>query len=76
MFQIEKDVPIPNSYKGRRSKKREAMIETMKNMRPGESFRVEYKLTSMRNFLRVCEVSGVFRAARDAENFVRVWRIS
>lgn len=75
MFEIEKNVPIPRSYMGRKSKKREAMVETMKAMQVGDSFRVEYKLTSMRNFLRNCKIEGVFRAAQEDEAHIRVWRI-
>jgi hypothetical protein len=76
MFEIEKNVPIPRNRTGRRSKKREAMVATMKEMAVGDSFRVEYQIASMRNFLRNSGVEGIFRTAQDSGNFVRVWRVS
>lgn len=75
MFEIEKNVPAPRTYLGRKSKKRGAMVETMSAMEVGDSFRVEYKLASMRNFLRNSGVEGVFKCAEDIEPYVRVWRI-
>jgi hypothetical protein len=76
MFEIEKGVPVPRSYMGRKSKKRESMVETMKAMQPGDSFRVEYKLASMRNFIRNCGIDYQFRTAQDGPDMVRVWRVS
>lgn len=77
MFQIENGIPAPRVYMGRKSKKREAMIETMKLMQVGESFRVEYKIASMRNFIRNCGIENAqFRAAQDGENMIRVWRVA
>lgn len=76
MFVIEKDIPPPKRHMGRRSKKREAILETMRSMSAGDSFRVEYKLASMRNFLRICGVEGIFRAAQDTDVHVRVWRVA
>ncbi len=76
MFEIEKNIPAPRTYVGRKSKKRGEMIETMSNMEAGDSFRVEYKLASMRNFLRNSGVEGVFKCADDGDDFVRVWRVS
>ena len=58
MFQIEKNVPVPRTYLGRKSKKREGMIATMHAMDVGDSFRVEYKLASMRNFIRNSGIEG------------------
>jgi hypothetical protein len=75
MFEIEKGVPVPRNYMGRKSKKREAMVATMKQMHVGDSFRVEYKLASMRNFIRNCGIEGSFRAAQESETHVRVWRV-
>lgn len=61
---------------GRRSKKREAMVSTMRAMAVGDSFRVEYRLASMRNFIRNCGIEGQFRTAQDSdENHIRVWRV-
>jgi hypothetical protein len=75
MFQIEKNVPVPRTYLGRKSKKREGLIATMHAMDVGDSFRVEYKLASMRNFIRNSKIEGQFRAAQDGENTVRVWKV-
>jgi hypothetical protein len=47
----------------------------MKHMQVGDSFRVEYKLASMRNFIRNCGIEGNFRAAQESETHVRVWRV-
>jgi hypothetical protein len=41
----------------------------------GDSFRVEYKLASMRNFIRNSKIEGQFRAAQDGENTVRVCKV-
>jgi hypothetical protein len=75
MFEIEKGVPVPRNYMGRKSKKREAMIATMNAMHVGDSFRVEYKLPSMRNFIRNCGIDGSFRAAQESDTHIRVWRV-
>lgn len=75
MFQIEKNIPVPRTYLGRKSKKRESMIATMHTMDIGDSFRVEYKLASIRNFIRNSKIEGQFRAAQDGENAVRVWKV-
>ncbi len=76
MFDIEQGVPMPRSYMGRKSKKREAMVNTMTAMQVGDSFRVEYQLPSMRNFIRNCGIEGSFRAAQESESHIRVWRIA
>ncbi len=55
MFQIDKDIPVPRTYMGRKSKKRQGMIATMKEMSVGDSFRVDYKLAS--NSISLCPVS-------------------
>lgn len=75
MFQIEKNVPVPRTYLGRKSKKREGMIATMHAMDIGDSFRVEYKLASMRNFIRNSGIEGQYRAAQDGEDTIRVWKV-
>lgn len=75
MFEIEKGIPIPRRYTGRKSKQRDAMLVTMKEMQPGDSFRAEYKLASMRNFIRNCGIEGSFRAAQEGDSTIRVWRI-
>jgi len=75
MFEIEKGVPIPRRYMGRKSKQRDSMLDTMKMMLPGDSFRAEYKLASMRNFIRNCGIEGSFRAAQDTDTHIRVWRV-
>ena len=75
MFEIEQGIPVPRNYMGRKSKKRESMVATMKHMQVGDSFRVEYKLASMRNFIRNCGIEGNFRAAQESETHVRVWRV-
>ena len=75
MFEIEKGIPIPRRYTGRKSKQRDAMLVTMKDMQPGDSFRAEYKLASMRNFIRNCGIEGSFRAAQEGDSTIRVWRI-
>lgn len=76
MFEIEKGIPIPRRYMGRKSKQRDVMLETMRVMQPGDSFRAEYKLASMRNFIRNCGVDGSFRAAQEGDTTIRVWRVA
>lgn len=76
MFEIEKGVPLPPRHPGRKSKHRERMIATMKAMQPGDSFRVEYKMVSVRHILSKAEVEGTFRAATESPTHVRVWRIA
>ncbi len=76
MFDIEKGVPVPRNYMGRKSEKRESMLSTMSEMQVGDSFRVEYKLPSMRNFIRNCGIEGKFRAAQESEAQIRVWRVA
>ena len=49
-FEIDKGIPVPRRYVGRKSKYRDAMLKTMREMKAGDSFRVEYKLPSLRNF--------------------------
>lgn len=75
MFDIEKNVPLPPRYPGRKSKHRDRMIATMKAMVPGDSFRVEYKMGSVRNLIKHSGVEGVFRAATESDTHIRVWRI-
>lgn len=76
MFEIEKGVPVPRRYTGRKSRQREMMIATMKAMQPGDSFRAEYKLASVRNFIRNCGIDGTFRAAQEGDTTIRVWRVA
>ena len=76
MFEIEKGIPIPRRYMGRKSKQRDVMLDTMRAMQPGDSFRAEYKLASMRNFIRNCGVEGSFRAAQEGDTTIRVWRVA
>ena len=76
MFEIEKGVPVPPRYFGRKSKQRCDMLDAMRAMQPGDSFRAEYKLTSMRNFIRNCGVDGSFRAAQESDTTIRVWRLA
>lgn len=76
MLTIEKNVPVPPRYTGRKSKQREHILSAMKDMQPGDSFRAEYKLASMRNFIRTCGVEGSFRAAQEGESTIRVWRLA
>jgi hypothetical protein len=47
----------------------------MNTMHVGDSFRVEYKLPSMRNFIRNCGIDGSFRAAQESDTHIRVWRV-
>lgn len=75
MLQIENGIPAPKAYAGRKSKTRDEIIETMRHMSVGQSFRVDYKLASMRNIIRNKPVDGVFRAAQESEQEIRVWRI-
>lgn len=76
MLTIEKNIPVPPRYIGRKSKRREHILAAMKDMQPGDSFRAEYKLASMRNFIRACGVEGSFRAAQEGESTIRVWRLA
>jgi hypothetical protein len=76
MLEIERNIPVPPRYVGRKSPQRDAMVATMRAMNPGESFRAEYKLAAIRNFLRNCGVEGSFRAAQETDTTVRVWRVS
>jgi hypothetical protein len=76
MLTIEKDIPVPPRYTGRKSKHRENILAAMKNMQPGDSFRAEYKLASMRNFIRTSGIEGSFRAAQEGETTIRVWRLA
>ncbi len=76
MFEIERNVPVPPRYVGRKSKQRDALIATMQAMNPGDSFRAEYKLASIRNFIRNCGIEGTFRAAQETDSTVRVWRVA
>jgi hypothetical protein len=45
-------------------------------MEVGDSFRAEYKLTSMRNLIRVCGVEGRFKSSQEGNDSIRVWRIA
>jgi hypothetical protein len=76
MLTIEKNVPVPPRYTGRKSKQRDSVLAAMKDMQPGDSFRTEYKLASMRNFIRTCGIEGSFRAAQEGETTIRVWRLT
>ena len=77
-FEIDKGIPVPRRYVGRKSKYRDAMLKTMREMKAGDSFRVEYKLPSLRNFLRTLgdEVPGSYRGVQETDSHCRVWRTS
>ncbi len=75
MLQIEKGIPVKNNYVGRKSKKRDDILATLQAMEIGDSFRVEYRLTSMRNLIRVSGVEGRFKSSQEGTDSVRVWKV-
>lgn len=75
MLPIEKGIPVKNNYVGRKSKKRDDILATLQAMEIGDSFRVEYRLTSMRNLIRVCGVEGRFKSSQEGADSVRVWKV-
>lgn len=75
MITIESGVPIPEFRVGRKSAVRDQIMNALKQMHVGESFRVEYNIASMRNVFRSVNEYGRFKVAKDEGKYVRVWRV-
>lgn len=76
MITIENDVPVPVFRAGRKSAVRDGIVNAIKTMGVGESFRVEYNVASMRNIFRLFPEQGSFKVAKDQGKYVRVWRVA
>jgi hypothetical protein len=75
MIEIENDVPVPVFRAGRKSAVRDGIVNAIKTMNIGDSFRVEYTVASMRNIFRMFPEHGSFKVAKDQGQYVRVWRV-
>lgn len=75
MIEIENNVPTPVFRVGRKSVVRDQIVGALKSMNVGDSFRVEYNIGSMRNIFRLFPEHGQFKAAKDQDNYIRVWRV-
>jgi hypothetical protein len=75
MIEIENNVPVPVFRAGRKSTVRDGIVEAIKTMNVGDSFRVEYNIASMRNVFRLFPECGSFKVAKDQGKYVRVWRV-
>lgn len=75
MITIENNVPVPVFRAGRKSAVRDGIVNAIKTMNVGDSFRVEYNIASMRNIFRMFPEHGNFKVAKDQGSNVRVWRV-
>jgi hypothetical protein len=75
MIEIENNVPVPVFRAGRKTTVRDGIVEAIKTMNVGDSFRVEYNIASMRNVFRLFPEHGSFKVAKDQGKYVRVWRV-
>lgn len=75
MITIENNVPVPVFRAGRKSLVRDGIVNAIKTMNVGDSFRVEYNVAAMRNIFRLFPEYGSFKVAKDEANYVRVWRV-
>jgi hypothetical protein len=75
MIEIESNVPVPVFRAGRKSLVRDGIVNAIKTMNVGDSFRVEYNVAAMRNIFRLFPEHGSFKVAKDEGNYVRVWRV-
>jgi hypothetical protein len=75
MIEIESNVPVPVFRAGRKSVVRDGIVNALKAMNVGDSFRVEYNVASMRNIFRMFPSYGQFKVAKDQGKYVRVWRV-
>lgn len=75
MITIENNVPVPVFRAGRKSPVRDGIVNALKTMNVGDSFRVEYNIAAMRNIFRMFPEYGNFKVAKDQDKYVRVWRV-